>query len=214
MKDRTTMNRFLKVTEMCHLLVSQYLKPGQTAVDATAGNGHDTLFLARTVGPQGRVYAFDIQEQALQNTEALLEANGCRENVSLILDSHANLAGYIEEPIHCLLYNLGYLPGGDKSLITKAATTKASLEQGLRLLAPGGIIAIVAYTGHPGGREESSLVEELLARLPHSQWQVFSWRRENGTAQVPFLLVAYREDLGERRSGFENPTAKKDSGDY
>jgi len=193
MKVRSSMIRFLKITEMCHLLVAQYLEPGQTAVDATAGNGQDTLFLARLVGPQGRVYAFDIQEEALLKTGRLLEEHNCRPWVQLIHDSHEKMDSYIQEPVQAMLYNLGYLPGGDKALTTAACSTESSLTKGISLLAPGGIIALVVYTGHPGGKEESSVVRDVLASLPAPQWQVFSWSRENGAGQAPYLLIAHKE---------------------
>lgn len=193
MKDRLNMNRFLKVTDMCHLMVAQYLQTGQIAVDATAGNGQDTLFLAQKVGPTGRVYSFDIQKQALVKTREILQANDCLPRVELIHDSHEKLAHYIQEPINCLLYNLGYLPGGNKAVTTTAQTTELSIRQGIQLLAPGGIIAVVIYTEHRGGREESKRVLDILASLPLPQWRVFSWQRENGPPQAPYLLVAYNE---------------------
>ena len=187
------MNRFLKITAMCHLILAQYLQPGHIVVDATAGNGQDTLFLARTVGHSGRVYSFDIQEQALTKTREVLQANNCLQSVKLIHDSHENLDHYITEPIQGLIYNLGYLPGGDKTVTTTAKSTEISIRKGIQLLDPGGIIALVVYTGHSGDREESELAWDILAGLPSPLWQVFSWRRENGPPQAPYLLVAYQE---------------------
>lgn len=187
------MHPYLKVTEMSHMILARFLKPGQRAVDATAGNGQDTLFLARAVGSGGKVYSFDIQEAALEKTRLLLKANGCLGNVELIHDSHENLDLYVQEPVDVLLYNLGYLPGGDKNITTTAQATGACLHKGIRLLADGGLIVMAVYTGHPGGREESNLVQDIFAGLPAPKWQVFSWRRENGSCEAPYLLVAYQE---------------------
>ena len=171
-----------------------YLSEGQTAIDATAGNGCDTLYLARKVGRQGKVYAFDIQAQALEKTKKLLQQADCLEQVRLIRDSHEKIDFYVKEPAHVIVYNLGYLPGGDKTVITSPDSTLNSLKKALDLLAPGGLISIIAYPAHPGGAEELSGVEEYLMNLSCPPWHAFTYRRLNGARSAPCLLVAHKEE--------------------
>lgn len=189
------MNSILRNTELSHLILSQFLKDGHTVVDATAGNGHDTLFLADKVGASGKVYAFDIQKQAIENTRKLLSNYNYLDRVTLIADGHEKLSQYIKETVHCLIYNLGYLPGGDKSIITSSATTLLSLKQGLELLAKGGAAALTVYPGHEGGALEAAEVEEFLLNLPSREWHIFSWKKANsigGTA--PYLIIVNRQE--------------------
>lgn len=182
----------LKAAELAHTLLEKIIKPGQTVLDATAGNGHDTLFLAGLVQKEGKVYAFDVQERALDNTRELLLRHGRLEQVRLIRDSHVLLRKYIQEPLGAAIYNLGYLPGGDKNIITAAGTTLSSLEQCLEMLEPGGACAIVLYPGHPGGDREAREVEAYLSGLPSPPWAVFSWKRLNAKASAPYLMMAYK----------------------
>jgi len=188
------MNRTLRATRMAHLLLNEFLNKGQTVIDATAGNGYDTLFLAQTVGKQGKVYAFDIQEQALQETKKLLEQRNCLEQVILIRDSHEKMDAYVEGSAAVIVYNLGYLPGGDKRITTTPKTTINSLKKGLELLAPGGIIQVTAYPGHPGGEEEARIVEEFLTALSCPPWHVLTYKRLNGTRSAPYLLLVHKEE--------------------
>lgn len=185
------MNKVFRATEVSHLLLAQYVREGMTAVDATAGNGCDTKFLTGLVGPRGRVYAFDIQEQALAETKNMLYLHGLQDRVSLIKDSHDKIALYVPGPIGCLMYNLGYLPGGDKRLTTMLETTLCSLEQGMNLLAPEGIISIVTYSGHAEGARENKGVEEYLSGLP-APWQVLTWKKITGSQSAPQLFLVKR----------------------
>lgn len=192
------MNKTLRNTEISHLILSQFLKEGQTAVDATAGNGYDTLFLAGQIGLTGKVYAFDIQEKALENTRKLLSGHNCLDRVTLIPDGHEKLTEYIKEPVHCLVYNLGYLPGGDKSIITSKATTLLSLKQGLEILTREGIAAITLYPGHPGGAEEAAEVEDYLLNLPSREWHIFIWKRVNSAGSTaPYLIIVNKKEAME-----------------
>lgn len=159
----------MHLTERAHGIVAQYLNSGDLAIDATAGNGHDSCFLARQVGDKGRVFAFDIQQQALKNTEKQLKEKGLQEQVALIQRGHEYLAQ--ELPADCygkiqaVMFNLGYLPGGNQQLTTTSTTTLAALEQARPLLASGGVITVLAYRGHPGGQEETRAVEYKLREL-------------------------------------------------
>lgn len=188
------MNRFFKITHMAHFLLSQVLKEGNVVVDATAGNGYDTLFLAKLVGVTGKVYAFDVQESALEKTKVLLTQHDCLKQVVLIHDSHEHLDRYIAEPIQGVTYNLGYLPGGDKKIITKGESTLLSLKQATKMLLPQGMITVITYSGHPGGKEESTLIEGYLSQLISPPWTVFSWKKENRSGESPQLFILSKEE--------------------
>lgn len=182
----------LRATEVSHLLLSKFLREGQRAVDATAGNGYDTVFLAKKVGKRGQVYAFDIQTIAIERTQALIEKEKCADVVRLINDTHEKLTEYIKGSVQAIVYNLGYLPGGDKATITKADATLSSIKEALELLAPGGVISIVAYPGHDGGDCEAKRVENLLQELDSALWDVFSYQRFNAIKPAPYLLFLHK----------------------
>lgn len=143
-----------------------HLRPGDTAVDFTMGNGHDTLFLSQTVGESGRVYAFDIQESALRSTRAFLEQNGAPENYTLICASHHRAAEFVSEPIRAGVFNLGYLPGsGHKEITTLRSTTLPAVQTALELLSSDGILLVAVYPGHEEGRLEGEMLAEYFATL-------------------------------------------------
>lgn len=150
------------LTQIAHDKLQSRLRSGDWAIDATAGNGHDTLFLAQQVGDTGHVYAFDIQAQAIQSTTAHLASAGLDQRVTLCQASHAdmltNLPGHWQGRVAAIVFNLGYLPNGDKNIITQAGSTIAALKQSVCLLKPGGILSILAYRGHDGGLSEDEAV--------------------------------------------------------
>jgi SAM-dependent methyltransferase len=179
--------------QLCHHFLRQQLHLGDRVVDATCGNGHDTLFLAELVGESGRVYAFDIQEAALARTAERLTAAGVAERVTLLHAGHEELSRRVSELVRGVVFNLGYLPGGDKGVITRPETTLASLEQAISLVEVGGFIAIVLYPGHGGGDEESALVEEWGRALDRRQWVAWSMRRTNLAPTAPWLLLLEKQ---------------------
>lgn len=158
-----------RLTELAHQYVIAALGEGDVAIDATAGNGLDTVFLAQRVGQGGCVFAIDRQQDAIDRTHARLEAEGLT-NVRLICDTHAGLSELIPVRYHgevtVVMLNLGYLPRGDKSITTSSDSTRGAIQSGLELLRAGGIMTVLAYTGHPGGLEEAGAVEQLLTKLP------------------------------------------------
>ena len=145
--------------------ISTHIKEGGTVVDFTMGNGHDTLWLSRAVGKDGKVYAFDIQQDALDSTAHLLESEGADKNYTLILDSHHNVKNYVSEPIKAGMFNLGYLPGGNKSITTMRATTLPAIEAAIDLLGKDAILLIAVYPGHPEGDAEGKEITEYLSTL-------------------------------------------------
>lgn len=175
--------------ELIHLLISQSVPAGGIAVDATAGNGYDTLFLARLVGPEGKVYAIDVQEQALTATRMLLDKHGLGNRVVLFKAGHEDMDKLVEGPIDAAIFNLGYLPGGDHSIVTRTETTLKALRSALDLLRPGGRAGLVAYTGHSGGREEFNQLEHMAASLDSKMYQVIRINIINRSVIAPVVIV-------------------------
>ena len=189
-------NIFSNLNLFAHYLVQKVLKPGDWAIDATAGNGKDTLFLAKTVTKSGQVFAFDIQDQALEMTRNLLAVNNALIGVQLIKTGHENMDSIVSGKVKAVMFNLGYLPGGDHGVITRPETTLAGIRQALNLLDQGGIITITIYSAHPGGTEEKEAVEELVENLDSRKWNVLKWSFLNKSTNAPFIVVIYRKEEG------------------
>ena len=144
----------------------KHLKEGDTVIDFTMGNGNDTLFLSKAVGESGKVYAFDIQEDALTSTRAHLVENGAPENYTLICASHHRVKEFVNEPIHAGMFNLGYLPrSGRKALTTMRETTMPAVEAAIELLAPDGVLIVAIYPGHEEGALEGEMLREYFKTL-------------------------------------------------
>lgn len=208
-KPTGDVDNLLHMASRAHDLLAEVLRPGGLAVDLTTGNGHDTCFLFRAVGPEGRVLAFDIQEEALQQAAKRLTVAGARvfgpfheppetfsePGVYLVHGCHARLRDFLLQPAAAVIANLGYLPGGTKEIATVRDTTLDALRQALPLLAPGGRMAVVAYVGHPGGQTEAEAVAKLFSTLPAAQWNVLQLLAAN-RPRAPFLLVAEKRVAG------------------
>ena len=165
-------NLITRTTELAMSVTLAYIRQGDTVVDATCGAGQDTVALARAVGSEGRVYAFDIQKKALLLTEARLKTHGFT-NVHLVMQSFASLSEHVpENSAAVIVFNLGYLPGGDHSITTTADTTLEGLECALRTIRPGGIVTVVMYDGHDEGVEEKTRVLEWAEALEQSRYHV------------------------------------------
>ncbi len=155
-----------QITEWCHHFIREQVCPGSSCIDATMGNGGDTELLCRLAGPDGHVLAFDIQKSALSRTEKRLRNAGVPDNFRLILDSHSHMTQYADTgTIDCVVFNLGYLPGGDHRLATRSHSTLAALEQSLTLLKKGGMISLCIYSGGDTGFEERDAVLGWLKEL-------------------------------------------------
>ncbi len=155
----------IDLLDMHKKFILTHLHEGDVAVDFTMGNGHDTAFLSKTVGASGRVYAFDIQQQALDSTARLLREESCPDNVTLIHASHHLVKDYVKEPYRAGMFNLGYLPGGDKRITTMRETTMPAIVSAIDLLAPDGILNIAVYPGHAEGEAEGRMICDYLTSL-------------------------------------------------
>ena len=178
----------LDLLDMQKYFILNHLGEGDIAVDFTMGNGNDTLFLSRTVGANGHVYAFDIQADAVASTRAHLEAEGAPENYTLINDSHHKVEEYVKGPIKAGMFNLGYLPGSDKKITTMRETTLPAIEAAISLMARDAIILIAVYPGHAEGEEEGKLICNYLASL--SRYKVCATRINIlNSPTSPFFIV-------------------------
>lgn len=150
--------------QIIHRVLEEHIRPGDRCIDATAGRGRDTLFLAEHVGENGFVTAFDIQQEAVDSTRALLEANGMSGRTRVLRESHSNMADYAEKgSISCITFNFGWLPGGDHNVFTRPETSIQAIEAGLELLKDDGMMTLILYYGRETGFAER---DALLAYLP------------------------------------------------
>ncbi|WP_410513944.1 class I SAM-dependent methyltransferase [Paenibacillus sp. BR2-3] len=189
---------FMSVLSFAHKLITERLAPGDRAIDATVGTGADTLFLARTIGPRGEVYGFDIQAAAITLAEERLDAavtsGETLPPVTLLLESHAAMAQSVPLSWHgtvgAIMFNLGYLPSGDadKSIITRTDSSIAALEASLQLLRPGGVVTAVLYPGHEGGDQEAAAVEAWASKVSTQVAQSIIYRQLQRSA-APYVIA-------------------------
>ena len=183
-----------KPLEMAHDFLAQVITKDDVVVDATMGNGHDTLFLAKLAK---QVYAFDIQEQALEKTSQRLQEAGLT-NAELILQGHETVDQFVTE-VKAAIFNLGYLPSADKSIITQPQTTIEALDKLCQMLVKGGRIAIMIYYGHDGGDIERDAVLDFVSQLPQQEYTATNYRTLNQINNPPFLVMI--EKLERYRHG-------------
>jgi methylase of polypeptide subunit release factors len=166
----------MRLTELVHQFLGSHLREDDLAIDATAGNGYDTLELARRVGETGRVIAIDIQESAVAHTRARLIEAGLESRVTLHTTDHATqleaLRGSSAESVAAIVFNLGYLPGSDKSVQTEATHTLRALDASAHLLRTGGLLSVTTYRAHPGGEPEAAAVETWMCAQASKGWTV------------------------------------------
>ncbi|EXJ22749.1 SAM-dependent methyltransferase, MraW methylase family [Alkalibacterium sp. AK22] len=174
-----------------HKLLESRLKEGDLVIDATVGNGNDTLFLNKLVKAAGKVIGLDIQAEAIDRTRERIKNEGVYESVELHQTGHEQLGtlNINPESVAAVMFNLGYLPRGDKSVITLEHTTLIALKTSLTLLKTGGLITIMVYYGHPGGEEEKNGVIDFVRSLSQKEYQVLQYGFINQKNAPPFLLV-------------------------
>ena len=170
--------------------ILQHISDGDTVVDFTMGNGNDTLFLSRAVGDKGRVFAFDIQEEALASTRKLLEDSAAPENYTLICASHPRAKEFVSEPIKAGMFNLGYLPrSGKKAVTTMRETTMPAVTAALELLAPDGVLIVAIYPGHEEGALEGEMLREYFKGLSRFRICPSEFKILNSPTSPYFFLV-------------------------
>lgn len=176
-----------------HDIVAGIVHEGDIVIDATAGNGGDTAFLAGLVGDTGKVYSFDIQEQAIQNTKKKLEMLKLINRVELIKDVHQNMDLYVREKVRTVMFNLGYLPGGDHSIGTKGDTTIEAVTKAMQLVKANGIVSIVVYYGGDSGFEEKDHVMEFIKHIDYKQFTVMKTEFVNQPNCPPILICIEKQ---------------------
>lgn len=174
-------------------LLEANLRPGDTVVDATMGNGHDTLYLAQKVGESGRVYAFDVQPQALRNTRVRLEQAGVADRVRLILASHDTMDEHVPGEPDAVVFNLGWLPGAEHSCTTQVETTLRAVNKAIRMIRKGGLVTVCVYPGHPEGTRELNALMAWASQLDDTRYDAFSCGYENLSAKPPRLIAVTRK---------------------
>lgn len=183
-----------QITEFCHHFLKDYIRENDCCIDATAGNGNDTEFLCRMAGPKGKVYAFDIQKEAIVNTRQRLEQSGLSERAVLICGGHERMQEYVKEEIAVIMFNFGYLPGGDHRVATRAETSLTAVRQGLELLKVGGVMNLCIYSGGDTGYEERDVLLEFVKELDAKKWLVIvsSYYNRKNDPPLPVFIIRLR----------------------
>lgn len=191
-------NIYRNALNISHHLARSRVKPGDRVIDATCGRGHDTAFLAELVGDKGRVFAFDIQGEAVSSTRSLVEQTGLAARVEVINEDHSLMDRYVTEPVGFVMFNLGYLPGGDHRITTDSRSSIEGLKKAIGLLGENGCITLVCYTGHPGGKEELHALKEYLAGIPQNYLEVIEVSFLNQLNNPAVLLFVNKMNGGIR----------------
>ena len=182
----------LNTLAMVHDFLRAHVRPGAFCIDATAGKGRDTALLCRLAGPDGRVLAFDIQEEAVAQTRALLAQENLQADV--FLDSHAHMERYAEPgTVDCIVFNFGRLPGGDPRIVTQADSSLAAIDAGLRLLRMGGVMAIALYYGKENGYAERDAILQHLKTLDDRTFSVLCCDWANRRSDPPMPIFIWKE---------------------
>jgi predicted methyltransferase len=178
-------------TELAWALLRGAIQAGDLVIDATAGNGHDTVFLAKCVGENGRVLAFDVQDAAIRSASQRVAAAGFSSRVEFHQASHVSMARQAPPgSVAAVMFNLGYLPGDDHQFTTESAETLSALDAAELVLRPGGVISVVCYPGHEAGVGESAAVEEWMTSRTAIGWRIARYTMLGTQRPAPFLLVA------------------------
>ncbi|WP_105955888.1 tRNA (mnm(5)s(2)U34)-methyltransferase [Apilactobacillus quenuiae] len=175
-----------------HTIMSQVIKSGDNVIDATVGKGNDTEFLSKLVNKNGKVYGFDVQKDAIDITKKRLSKSQLN-NTILFNVGHENIKEYVKDKIDGAIFNLGYLPGGNKDIITRPQTTIVAIKACLELLKTNGIIILVLYYGHPGGKDEKNLVLNFVKNLDQKKYSVLEYKFINQVNDPPILVAIQKK---------------------
>ena len=176
---------------------ARILSPGDTAVDCTLGNGHDALSLAKLVGETGKLIGFDIQPEAVERTRQELAKEGLADRCELHCMGHEHILEVVREKVKCIVFNLGWLPGGDKSITTRWETTQIAIRGALDLLLPMGILTVCVYPGHAAGEEERVNLTTFFASLRPQEYNVLHQRFINAGSGAPECFIIQRQSAHE-----------------
>ncbi len=184
-------NIFASLITFNKMILSQSITAGAIVCDATLGNGHDALFLAEITGSRGTVIGFDIQPEAIEVSTKRMQEAGF-DNFSFYLESHSAIDQYLSEA-DAVVFNLGYLPGHAKEVVTQPETTLEAIEKSLKMLKKNGLISIMFYVGHPGGLEEKEYIMPFIKKLDKHTYDVLEVTHANRSETAPFLLLLYKK---------------------
>lgn len=188
------MRKTFNALDIARRVIAERVKEGDICIDATAGRGFDTAFLCSLAGNSGRVIAFDIQQQAIDSTAALLEEKGFLSRAELLNESHVNMDKYAsEETVSCITFNFGWLPGGDHSIHTMADTSIQAVKKALRLIKKGGIISMILYYGRDTGFEEKDALLEFVKTVDSDEYTVITAEFSNRPNCPPIPVFILRE---------------------
>ena len=165
------------------------IREGDTVVDATMGNGKDTLFLCGLVGETGHVYAFDVQAEAVERTRERVQEAGYETRTTLLLAGHETMAEHVKEPVQAVMFNLGWLPGAEHIVTTRTETTLRAVSAALNLIAPGGIVTVCVYPGHEEGTRELNALKEYVSGLSVRTFNALYHSFVNASSQTPQLFL-------------------------
>ncbi|MBR0368285.1 MAG: class I SAM-dependent methyltransferase [Clostridia bacterium] len=174
-------------------LIDPALNPGAVAVDATMGNGQDTLWLCERVGESGRVYAFDVQREAVARTRQRLEAAGVADRATLYCLGHEHMAEVVREQVDIVMFNLGWLPGAAHAVTTRAETTLRAVDAALALLKPDGLMTICVYPGHDEGKRELEALLHWASTLDPKRWDALVKCYLNQPNDPPRMIAVKRK---------------------
>ena len=187
----------ISLLNIAHNAIKERVQLNDVVIDATIGNGHDTLFLTQQVGSLGLVFGFDIQQAAIDSTIERIKVNSNLDGIRLFHASHEDMANKIPEQFHgkisAIMFNLGYLPGGDKSIITASHSTLNTLKTACSLISDQGIITVLAYPGHKGGDIETRDINTWCQQLNKDQFQVDIITSTVANETAPMLFVIRKQ---------------------
>ena len=181
-----------QITSWVHHFLEDHVQPGDICIDATMGNGNDTVLLSKLAGENGKVIAFDIQQMALDHTKEKLMKEGCPSNYELVLASHETMNEYAKEnSVSCITFNLGYLPGGDHAKATKGESSIRAIGTGLKLLKKKGLMTVCIYSGGDSGFEEKDAVLSYIKALDSKKYLVIisEYANRPNNPPIPVLII-------------------------
>ena len=182
-----------RINAFHHRILALFLRPGDVVVDGTVGNGHDSLFLLGEIGREGRLFGFDVQQEALDRARRRLEEAGYHRSLfSLVRASHVDVEEYVPPGIGAAVFNLGYLPGGDRAVVTEGAATIEAVTKCLGLLRPEGVVSITLYYSHRGGGKEAARVTGFADGLDHGRYKVLHLKYGNLPNDPPSIILIQR----------------------